>query len=80
MDLWVRTGVDSNAHADLTECVYSMPTHLPLTPDANLTLSLGMPQYRKSCPCVLPNVPTDPYHYLQPHPLLISPNTFFNLI
>lgn len=40
----------------------------------------GMRQCRKSCPWVSSNVPTDPYHYLQAHPQLISPNTFSNLI
>lgn len=52
------------------------PPPLPVT-DTNIVLSQGMPQCR---PCVLPDVPTDPYHYLQTHPHLISPNTFFNLI
>lgn len=61
---------------DMVTSSPAFPPPLPVT-DTNLVLSQGMPQ---RCPCVLPYVPTDPYHYLQTHPHLISPNTFFNLI
>lgn len=61
---------------DMVTSCPAFPPPLPVT-DTNLVLSQWMSQCR---PCVLPYVPTDPYHYLQTHPHLISPNTFFNLI